>query len=245
MHDRRIIIVPTILTLQASDRSTPLMAGRFTLKAVTRYLARPMRPGQPVPDIEAAEPRPTGARLVGPAITASIIAAGMFIVWLFGERIEHFGTLLMMQYGQNWLDTVLLLLTAVSSTPLTLPIAGYCFVGVILGYNVARLAVVMAIGSALGSFVTLSFGRYFADRPWVQKRLPKLRQHKWADGKSRTYVTCALFLGTASPLPCDVFYAALGAMRYPRPLFLCTMVAARFVRYLYLGYGFRYLRGLG
>jgi len=51
-----------------------------------------------------------------------------------------------------------------------------------------------------------------------------------------------LFLGTASPIPCDVFYVACGAKHYPTLLFWVTMVLARFVRYLYLGYGFLYFR---
>jgi membrane protein YqaA with SNARE-associated domain len=172
------------------------------------------------------------------AITIGIILSGMTITAIFKEDIFAFGQSLMERYGQTEIDVILFLLTAVSSSPLALPIWGYALVGVAMGYNVVHLAAVMALGSATGSLVTFLLGRFFGSRDWVQRKFPNLQKHPWAYGRSRLMVTMFLFLGTASPLPCDVFYAACGLKRYPTLLFWVTMVAARFVRYLYLGFGF-------
>jgi membrane protein YqaA with SNARE-associated domain len=57
-------------------------------------------------------------------------------------------------------------------------------------------------------------------------------------------VTGFLFLGTASPIPCDVFYAACGLKKFPWPLFWATMIGARFIRYWYLGYGFEFFKDM-
>jgi membrane protein YqaA with SNARE-associated domain len=83
-------------------------------------------------------------------------------------------------------------------------------------------------------------GKYFSNTEWVKNRFPNIHKHPWTHGKSMKYVTLLLFIGTASPIPCDVFYVACGAKKYPTLLFWVTMVAARFVRYMYLGYGFKY-----
>ena len=150
----------------------------------------------------------------------------------------------MKAYGRNYVDLVLFGLTAVSCTPLMLPVWGYALVGVALGYDMLRLAVVMAFGAALGSLVTFVLGRFFARQAWVQRRFPRILNHPWSQGRSKKFVTWTLFLGTASPIPCDVFYAACGAKRYPVVTFLAMMLAGRFVRYIYLGFGFKYIRGI-
>ena len=173
-------------------------------------------------------------------ITLAIILCGVVLTAIFEEDIRSFGADLLTRYGQEWVDLVLFLLTAISSTPLALPIWAYTMVGVSLGYGVMRLAIVMALGSATGSLVTFLLGRYFGETAWLKRRFPKVKKHPWTYGKSRWYVTMMLFLGTASPLPCDVFYVACGIKRYPVVLFWVTMVAARLVRYIYLGYGFLY-----
>ncbi len=176
--------------------------------------------------------------------TAVIILAGIIIVGIYEEQISAFGTDLMTRYGQQWVDLILLLITFVSCTPLMLPVWCYALVGVALGYNVFRLAFVMAVGSASGSTVTYYLGRFFANRQWVHKRFPNLLNHPWAEGKSKMYVSWILFLGTASPIPCDVFYAACGAKQYPALPFFLLMVAGRFVRYIYLGYGFNFFSNI-
>jgi membrane protein YqaA with SNARE-associated domain len=99
----------------------------------------------------------------------------------------------------------------------------------------------MALGSATGSLVEFYMGRYFGESAWFKKRFPNVHKHPWTHGRSKWYVTGMLFLGTASPLPCNVFYIACGVKRYSGVLFWVTMVAARLVRYTYLGLGFKYL----
>jgi len=228
-------IVPTILALAGKETAKPF-DGRL-LNVDNGFLANPDGTVAAGTGKEAGEEN-SGGKWLSIAITAGIIIMGMIITAIFADKINSFGQGLMQTYGQTWVDVILFLLTAISSTPLAFPIWGYVLVGVAMGYNVIHLAAVMAVGSATGSFVTFLLGRYFGKSAWVKKKFPKLREHPWAKGRSRWMVTLFLFLGTASPLPCDVFYAACGAKRYPPMLFWVTMIAARFVRYIYLGYGF-------
>jgi len=173
-------------------------------------------------------------------ITVAIIVCGIVLTAIFNDDIKVFGEYLMTTYGQEWVDGILFLLTAVSSSPLALPIWAYALIGVGLGYGIIHLAIVMAFGSATGSLVTFIVGRYFGESNWLKKKFPSVHKHPWTNGKSRWYVTLMLFVGTASPIPCDIFYVACGVKRYPTLLFWVTMVAARFVRYCYLGYIFKY-----
>ena len=189
---------------------------------------------------EKRQSKKSESNLTSILITVFIILLGMVITGLFKDDIKSLGVDLMVRFGQNWVDLILFLLTAVSSTPLALPIWGYAQAGIALGYNVFRLASIMAVGSASGSIVTYYLGRYFVHTGFVQKWFPNITRHPWTEGRSKKYVTFFLFLGTASPIPCDVLYAACGFKRYPAVLFWVIMVAARFVRYLYLGYGFKY-----
>ena len=182
----------------------------------------------------------SGVRVAPLIITGLIIVAGMILTSLYKEEINAFGMHLMGTYGRTWVDGALFLVCAISCTPLTLPVWGYALIGVAMGYNVIRLAAVMALGSALGSFVTFSIGRFFANQAWVKKRFASLLEHPWARGRSKKYVGWILLVGTASPIPCDVFYAACGAKKFPIPLFIALTLAGRFIRYLYLGYGFKY-----
>jgi len=190
--------------------------------------------------LKAEEPLAKKAELASVLVTIAIILCGIILTAIFKEDIQALGEHLMTAYGQDWVDGVLFLLTAVSSSPLALPIWAYALVGVSLGYGVLRLAIVMALGSATGSLITFMLGKYFGQSSWVKKRFPSVHKHPWTRGKSRWYVTLMLFLGTTSPIPCDVFYVACGVKRYPTLLFWVTMVAARFVRYCYLGYIFKY-----
>lgn len=184
--------------------------------------------------------RESNNRLTSVLATIGIIVAGIILVVLFREPINAFGVDLMIRYGQEWADVILFLLTAVSCTPLVLPVWGYAILGVALGYHVVRLAVVMAFGSALGSLVTFGVGRYFSERPWVKRRFPGIHRHRWTHGKSKKFVAWILFIGASSPIPCDVLSVACGVKRFPPVLFLITIVAGRFVRYLSLGYGYEY-----
>lgn len=234
-------IVPTILNLTGKNPTRPF-DGR--LLAVQNGSSSGASEGtadasaiEDENDEEAAAQKSKG-NWISIGITVGIIVMGMVITGIFKDDIFGFGQTLMETYGQEKVDMLLFLLTAVSSTPLALPIWGYALVGVAMGYNIFHLAIVMALGSATGSFVTFMLGRYFGQTDWLKRKFPQLQKHPWAHGRSRSVVTLFLFLGTASPLPCDVFYAACGLKRFPPALFWVTMVAARFVRYLYLGLGF-------
>ena len=229
-------IVPTILRLcgKKPDRPTD---GRLL----------PVRghPLEPADDATLEGPvAPQKGGLTTIIITVSIIVMGIVLTAIFNNDIVAVGNYLLTHYGQDWMDGVLFLITAISSTPLALPIWAYALVGIHLGYTVLRLAIVMALGSATGSMVTFWLGRYFSNTKWVKRHFPNIHDHPWTKGRSRTYVTWLLFIGTASPIPCDVFYVACGAKKYPTWLFWVTMVAARFVRYVYLGYGFKYFGDL-
>ncbi len=172
------------------------------------------------------------------ATTVGIIVVGIVLTLIFQDDINSFGVSLIESAGQEAVDVVLFSITAVSSTILMLPIWGYALAGIAMGYHVVRLAVVMALGSATGSLTTLLIGRYFSERSYIKRKFPNLEEHPWTAGKSRLVVTWILFIGTASPIPCDVLYLACGAKRYPIALFWPVIAAGRVVRYLYLGYGF-------
>jgi len=175
-------------------------------------------------------------------VTLTIILTSLALTAIFRTEILDYGKHIIMSYGETSVDLVLFVVTAISSTPLALPIWAYTIVGIALGMSVLRLAVVMALGSATGSVVTFLAGRWCGNSEWVRKRFPALHRSPWTAGRSKRLVTLFLFLGTASPMPCDVLYVAAGAKRYPISLFWLVMVAARFVRYIYMGYGFVYCR---
>jgi membrane protein YqaA with SNARE-associated domain len=187
-----------------------------------------------------AESSHDSGRLTPIIITGVIILTGMIIAGIYKDSITAFGRELLTRYGRDWVDVVLLLITFVSCTPLMLPVWCYALIGAAMGFNIVRLSAVMAVGSAFGSLTTFYLGRFFANRTWVTKRFPNILNHPWTEGKSRLYVSWILFLGTASPIPCDVLYAACGVKRFPAFPFLLLMIAGRFVRYMYLAYGFHY-----
>jgi membrane protein YqaA with SNARE-associated domain len=172
--------------------------------------------------------------------TLTIILITMIISAIYKEDVGEFGVFLINRYGQNWVDVILFFLSAISSTPLMLPVWIYALAGAALGLNIIRLAVVMGIGSSVGTLVTFWLGRYFGDSDWVKKRFPNFHNYPWTTKKSKIYITIILFLGNVSLIPCDVLYAACGFKRYPMMLFFITTAAGRFVRYTYLGYLYSY-----
>ncbi len=184
--------------------------------------------------------RDNKGRLTPIVFTAIVIVAGIIMAGIYREQLTAFGEDLMTHYGRRWVDVFLFLITFVSCTPLMLPVWCYALSGAALGFNIFRLAAVMAAGSASGSLVTFYLGRFFANREWVKRRFPNILNHPWTEGKSKMYISWILFLGTASPIPCDILYAACGVKRFPAVLFLLLMIAGRFIRYIYLGYGFHY-----
>jgi membrane protein YqaA with SNARE-associated domain len=216
------------------------------LKPATTSVPTP--PATGFPDPAAPEAAATAADNKGGwlsvATTVAIILIGMLLVVLFQKDINRFGMGLIGRYGQGSLDIVLFLLTVISCSPICLPVWGYAVAGVAMGYNVIHLAIVMSLGSALGSLITYYLGRRFGESRFVKRRFPKAVEHPWIKGRSRFYVTVMLFLGTASPIPFDVLYLACGIKRYPPVLFYIANVGGRFIRYLYLGYGFVFFGSL-
>jgi membrane protein YqaA with SNARE-associated domain len=173
--------------------------------------------------------------------TVAIIVFGIALTVIFQEDLTDFGTSILQRFGQRRLDEVLFSITAVSSTPLFLPIWGYVPVAVQMGYSVGHLAAVMALGSASGSMVTYMIGRCCGNSKRLRNKYPQIVTHRWMTGQSRRKVSMFLFLGTASPIPCDVFYAACGLKKYPWLPFWTILVSGRIVRYLYLGLGFSFI----
>ncbi len=192
----------------------------------------------PTTDTPNGDSKPQKGGAASILITAAIILAGMIIVAVFREDINRYGVGLMESYGRDKVDIILLLLTALSCSPICLPVWQYVLVGVAMGYGVVHLAVTMAIGAALGSLITYYIGRCFGQTRWVARRFHRAADHPWIRGRSKWYVTAIMFLGTASPIPFDVLYFACGIKKYPALLLFVTCAAARFVRYVYLGYGF-------
>jgi membrane protein YqaA with SNARE-associated domain len=233
-------VVPTILKLTGKEPTKP-----FDGRILNVENGSDPSQGAASSDESAESTEESGkSGWMSAGITIGIIVIGLILTAIFQEDLFSAGQSLMEQYGQDQIDIILFLLTAVSSTPLMLPIWGYALVGVAMGYDVVHLSIVMALGSATGSTVTYLLGRYFGQRRWVKRKFPNLQKHPWTHGRSIWMVTLFLFLGTASPIPCDVFYAACGVKRYSIWLFWPTMVAARFVRYCYLAYGFDLFQNL-
>lgn len=170
------------------------------------------------------------------SLTLLVMLSSMTIAGIYKDEISQFGIDLINEYGQNWVDVILFFLSAISSTPLMLPVWIYALAGATLGLNLIRLAAVMGVGSAVGTMVTFALGRYFGDSEWVKKRFPNFHNYPWTTKKSMAYITLILFLGNASLIPCDVLYAACGFKRYPAWLFFVATTAGRIVRYTYLGY---------
>ncbi len=187
---------------------------------------------------EATVEKKSGNGFVSIAVTAGIIISGLIIVGIFKDEINGFGADIMRRYGQTQVDIILYFITAISASPLVLPIWQYVMIGVAMGYSIVRLSIVMALGSATGSVITYYIGRYFGNSKFITKKFPKAHNHPWVEGRSKWFVTGALFLGTASPIPFDILYFACGIKRYPVGLLFVACVAGRIIRYLYLGYGF-------
>lgn len=173
----------------------------------------------------------------------ALIVIGTVLVFLFNDDVTRIGVELLHRYGQTNIDIILFVITAISCSPICLPVWIYIITGAAMGYNILHLAVVLAVGSAVGSLITYYLGAYFSERKFFRKRFPKAQDHPWINGKSRWIVTSLVFLGTASPIPCDAFYLTCGVKRFSVSLFFSAAVAGRFVRYIYLGYGFGTIMG--
>jgi membrane protein YqaA with SNARE-associated domain len=163
---------------------------------------------------------------------------------LFGERLLDLGENLLTSYGRTNTDIMLYIVTAVSSSPLTLPVSAYAVVGTLLGYEPWRLITLIALGAVTGSSVSYLLGRCFGDTPFVRRRFPEIENHSWTKGRSLRVVSLILLGGAMSPVPVHPMYAACGVMRYPAALFVLIVFLGWWVRIGVVVMGIKFISGL-
>lgn len=171
--------------------------------------------------------------------TALLIVTSVVVPLIYKEQIIGVGTFLIDRYGQDNLDITIFLLTAISGSPVALPVWIYAIYGTMLGYDPFRLILVVSLGASFGSQITYCLGRYFGTCSFVKRKFPKLENHPWTDGRSFWITTGIVFGGTAAPLPLDLIYAACGFKRYPAFIFWINIFFARILRYSLLVYGWK------
>jgi membrane protein YqaA with SNARE-associated domain len=177
-------------------------------------------------------------------ITLLMLLASSVVSFLFGERLLDFGGSLITSYGQRNADVILYLITAASSSPLTLPVSAYAVLGTLLGYEPGRLVTLIALGAVTGSSVSYFLGRCFGDRPFVRRRFPDVQNHRWTKGRSLRVVSLMLFGGALSPIPVHPLYAACGMMRYPAALFIPIVFLGWWIRMGALVMGIKFISNL-
>ncbi len=171
-------------------------------------------------------------------ITVFMIITSIVLPLLYREEIISFGQTLLLSYGQERIDFILYLITAVSSTPLALPVWIYAVLGSMLGYEPLRLILVMGLGSMTGSTITYFIARYLGKSKFIRRNFPNIENHPWTRGRSIWVVSLILFTGAASPIPFDILYAACGMKRFPILLFAPVLFLAFLIKYAYLFYGY-------
>jgi membrane protein YqaA with SNARE-associated domain len=174
-------------------------------------------------------------------ITLLMVGASSAVSVLYGERILDFGEGLITSYGQRNADVMLYLVTAASSSPLTLPVSAYAVLGTLLGYEPGRLITLIALGAVTGSSVSYLLGRCFGDAPFVRRRFPDVQNHRWTKGRSLSVVSLILFGGALSPIPVHPLYAACGMMRYPAALFIPIVFLGWWIRMGTLVMGIKFI----
>ena len=163
---------------------------------------------------------------------------------LYGEKFLDLGESLLTSYGQRNTDIILYLITAVSSSPLPLPVSAYAVFGMLLGYEPGRLITLIALGAVTGSSVSYFLGRYFGKSPYVRKKFPEVETHRWAKGRSLRVVSLILLGGALSPLPVHPMFAACGMMRYPAALFIPIVFLAWWIRIGIVVVGIKFITDL-
>lgn len=176
--------------------------------------------------------------------TVLLIIMSIVVPLYYQDEFFRFGRYYLSKYGQTRLDLTLFLITFVSSTPLAVPVWSYAVFGAAMGFDPMRLIIVVSLGAACGSSVTYFIGRYFGSTKFIRKRFPNLERHPWTSGRSVFIVSLILFLGTASPLPIDVVYAACGLKKYYFYLFWPIAFCGRIVKYTYLIHGYMYIQNI-
>ena len=172
------------------------------------------------------------------AFAALVILTSIVVPLLFQEEIISLGQDLLMRYRQDRIDLILYLITTISSTPLALPVWIYAVLGAMLGFEPARLIIVMGLGSMSGSIITYFVARYFGKSRFIKKNFPNIENHPWTHGRSKRVISVILFLGAASPIPFDIMYAACGMKRFPIALFAPITFISFSIKFTYLFYGY-------
>lgn len=172
------------------------------------------------------------------AFAALVILTSIVVPLLFQEEIISLGQDLLIRYGQDRIDLILYLITTISSTPLALPVWIYAVLGAMLGFEPARLIIVMGLGSMSGSIITYFVARYFGKSRFIKKNFPNIENHPWTHGRSKRVISVILFLGAASPIPFDIMYAACGMKRFPIALFAPITFISFSIKFTYLFYGY-------
>ena len=172
------------------------------------------------------------------AFAALVILTSIVVPLLFQEEIISLGQDLLMRYRQDRIDLILYLITTISSTPLALPVWIYAVLGAMLGFEPARLIIVMGLGSMSGSIITYFVARYFGKSRFIKKNFPNIENHPWTHGRSKRVISVILFLGAASPIPFDIMYAACGMKRFPSALFAPITFISFSIKFTYLFYGY-------
>jgi len=173
-----------------------------------------------------------------------MLLASMTVSALFGGKLLDLGEGLLRSCGQRNTDIILYLITAVSSSPLPLPVSAYAVFGTLLGYEPGRLITLIAFGAVTGSSVSYLLGRYFGKTPFVRRKFPEVESQSWTKGRSLKVVSLILLGGALSPLPAHPMFAACGMMRYPAVLFFPIVFLAWWIRIGIVVMGIEYISSL-
>lgn len=173
-----------------------------------------------------------------------MLLASSAVSALYGEKFLDIGESLLTSYGQRNTDIILYLITAVSSSPLPLPVSAYAVFGTLLGYEPGRLITLIALGAVTGSSVSYILGRCFGKTQFVRRKFPEVETHCWTKGRSLKVVSLILLGGALSPLPAHPMFAACGMMRYPAVLFIPIVFIAWWIRIGVVVVGIKFISDL-
>lgn len=155
----------------------------------------------------------------------------MIIPLVCRDEIVIAGEYLLNRFGRKWFDSMLFMISAISSTPLAFPVWSYVVYGTIIGYETLRIVIIVSAGSTCGSYLTFIAGKHFSDTSVFKDWFPALSKGHWSAGRSVWYLSLILFTGTVLPLPIDVVYAVCGMKRYPDLLFFAIVFTGKVVTY--------------
>jgi hypothetical protein len=125
-------------------------------------------------------------------VTVGMMVTSSAISILYGEWFPSIGGKLLTRYDQSYRDISLYTLSAVSTSPLTLPASEYAVLGTLLGFEPLRLITLMALGAMTGYSVSYLLGRFFGNTLFVRRRFPKVLDRNWSEGGSLRKVSLIL-----------------------------------------------------